>query len=106
MNYKHNYDCTWGHRLACTLTVLQSNILTVDTVIDDYRSISDDSRVTHQLVASVMTVINDCNMFIVQSIGHSWEWGATSTRVEKMMENSNNNCCLYYKHDYYHNWWL
>jgi hypothetical protein len=69
-------------------------MITVDTVNEAYGSISDDSRVTHQIVASLMTVIYDCKLFIVQSTDHSLRMkcckhqSAASTRVLQAPE-----CC-------------
>jgi len=37
------------------------------SIIDNYRSLIDVSRLILQLVASFMIVINNCNIFIVQS---------------------------------------
>jgi hypothetical protein len=62
----------------------------VDELYNGYKIIIDDSRVTLQIVASLTDdsrgVINDCNIFIIQTTDASYG--------------------QYYKHLMITNWWL
>ncbi len=42
--------------------------MTVDTVNEAYGSIIDDPKVTHQIVASLIIIIYDCNIIMVQAM--------------------------------------
>ncbi len=44
------------------------SIIYSNSIVDDYRSVIDDSRVTVQLVASYTIVIYDDHVFIAQAI--------------------------------------
>ncbi len=47
------------------------SIIYSKSIVDDYRSVIDDSNVTVQLVASFMIVIYYGHVFIVQAIVHA-----------------------------------